>query len=121
MPRRNPREWQAPDRLFPELQTFGGYPMSTLVELPEMLDVPDLKTEPKLLLTPVEEDSCFPLRRDAADIVAEELPPLVQIVDGIVTGPESAHSLEQEFDPVLADWTFCIMGPLTLALPIRCD
>lgn len=50
----------------------------------DLLDPPDVKTEPALP-APAEDDAWFPLVKDAAEIITEELPPIVQIVEGIVT------------------------------------
>jgi hypothetical protein len=49
-----------------------------------LLDAPEIKIEPTPP-APLEDDAWFSLVRDAADIVNEELPPVVQIVEGIVT------------------------------------
>lgn len=49
-------------------------------------DVPDIDAETTVPPPParVEDDSWFPLIKDAADLVTEQLPPIVEIVTGIV-------------------------------------
>jgi hypothetical protein len=56
--------------------------MKQLIETPEIGNVPDVET-----VTPpsVENDPWLPLVQDGADIIVEKLPPIIQIVDGIVT------------------------------------